>query len=310
MTSRPQASAGAAVPAPQGAAMMPLDTFWLVFVVAIWGLNFIVGKIGLAQMPPLLLMTVRFILVAILLIPFLRIQWGRMRRIAAISVVLGGAHYSLMFTGLSGVDAGPASIAVQLMVPFSAVLAWVFFRERLAPRQIAGMAVAFVGVYVLGGDPEAAPELPYLLSVIAAAFVLALATVFIKQLGPINLFTLNAWVALFAVPQLFLASLVVEENQWAALTAADWRAWGAVVFMATLVTIVSHGLYYHLVRKYDLNRVVPLTLLTPVAAVALAVLILDETVSARLVVGGVLVVLGVAMIQFALRWPRRAGRAS
>ena len=113
---------------------------------------------SLAQVPPLLLMTLRFFLVAILLFPFLKVQPGRMGQLAVVSVALGGMHYSLMFVGLSGVDAGPASIAVQLMVPFSAVLAWAFFRERLEPRQIAGMLIAFVGVYVLGGDPDRAPD--------------------------------------------------------------------------------------------------------------------------------------------------------
>lgn len=302
----PQAPAAAAVPASQGAPLAPIDTFWAVFVIAIWGLNFIVAKIGLAQIPPFLLMALRFVLVAVLLIPFLKVQWGRMGRLAGISAVLG-LHYGLMFIGLSGVTAGAASIASQLLVPFSAALAWVFFRERLASRQMVGMAVAFVGVYVLGGDPETAPELAYLLSVVAAAFALALAVVLIKRLGPMSLFTLNGWVSLFSAPQLIVASLLFEDGQMAALAAADWRGWGAVVFMAILVTIVSHGLYYHLVRKYDLNRVVPLTLLTPVAAVALAVAILDETLSARLVMGGVLTVVGVAMIQFALRWPRRRG---
>ena len=288
--------------------MKPLDTFWGVAVVVIWGLNFVAGKVGLAQIPPLLLMTLRFSVVVMLLFPFLKMQPGRMGQLAVVSVALGGLHYSLMFVGLSGVDAGPASIAVQLMVPFSAVLAWAFFRERLRPAQIAGMTIAFVGVYVLGGDAERAPQVPYLLSVVGAAFALALATVLIKRLGPISIFTLNAWISLFTVPQLLAATLLLEEDQMAALHGADWRAWGAVVFMAIMVTIVSHGLYYHLVRKYEVNQVVPLTLLTPVAAVLLGVLILGEVPSLRVVAGGGLVLAGVAMIQLRFPWPWRVPR--
>jgi O-acetylserine/cysteine efflux transporter len=289
-------------------AVKPLDTFWAVAVVLIWGLNFVAGKLGLAQVPPLLLMTLRFFLVAILLFPFLKVQPGRMGQLAVVSVALGGMHYSLMFVGLSGVDAGPASIAVQLMVPFSAVLAWAFFRERLEPRQIAGMLIAFVGVYVLGGDPDRAPQAPYLLAVVGAAFALALATILIKRLGPISIFTLNAWLSLFAVPQLLIATLIFEEDQMAALRAANWHVWAAVAFMAIMVTIVSHGLYYYLVRKYEVNQVVPLTLLTPLAAVVLAVFILGETLSLGVVAGGMLVVAGVSMIQLRFRWPWRGLR--
>ena len=201
--------------------MKPLDTFWAVAIVVIWGLNFVAAKFGLAQIPPLLLMTLRFSLVVILLLPFLKVQRGRMGQLAVVAVALGGLHYSLMFVGLSGVDAGPASIAVQLMVPFSAVLAWAFFRERLRPPQIAGMTIAFAGVYVLGGGAERAPQVPYLLSVVGAAFALALATILIKRLGPINIFTLNAWLSLFTVPQLLAATLILEDGQMAALRGAD-----------------------------------------------------------------------------------------
>jgi O-acetylserine/cysteine efflux transporter len=288
--------------------MKPLDTFWAVAVILIWGLNFVVGKIGLAQIPPLLLMTLRFSLVVILLFPFLKVQHGRMGQLAVVSVALGGLHYSLMFVGLSGIDAGPVSIAAQLMVPFSAVLAWAFFRERLTALQIAGMMIAFAGVYVLGGGAERAPQAPYLLSVVGAAFTLALATILIKRLGPISIFTLNAWIALFTVPQLLAATLILEGGQTAALRGADWRAWGAVAFMAIMVTILSHGLYYYLVRKYEVNQVVPLTLLTPVAAVVLAVLFLGEALSFEVVAGGVLVVAGVAMIQLRFEWLRRVPR--
>ena len=266
-------------------------------VVIIWGLNFVAGKIGLAQIPPLLLMTLRFSLVAVLLLPFLKLQPGRMGQLAVVSVALGGLHYILMFVDLSGVDAGSASIAVQLMVPFSAVLAWAFFRERPSSAQISGMTIAFAGVYVLGGDAERAPQVPYLLSVVGAAFALALATILIKRLGPISIFTLNARVSLFTVPQLLAATLILEEGQMAALQSADWRAWGAVVFMAIMVTIVSHGLYYYLVRKYEINQVVPMTLLTLVAAVLLAIVILGEVLSLGVVAGGALVLAGVAMIE-------------
>ena len=98
------------------------------------------------------------------------------------------------------------------MVPFSAILAWAFFRERLTPSQIAGMMIAFAGVYVLGGDAERAPQAPYLLSVVGAAFALALATILIKRLGPISIFTLNAWISLFTLPQLLAATLIVEDG--------------------------------------------------------------------------------------------------
>jgi O-acetylserine/cysteine efflux transporter len=275
----------------------PLDGGAALLVVSIWALNFIVGKVGLEQIPPLMMMAIRFALVAVLLLPFLKVQEGRMGRITALSVTLGGLHYSLMFAGLSGIDAGPAAIAVQLFVPFSAVMAWVFFRERLSTGQLIGMAVAFVGVYVLAGEPRIAPRPMYFLMVVGAAFTLALAVNQVKQLGPIRIFTLNAWLAVLATPQLALASLLFEDQHVERLMAADWRGWGAIVFMAVAVTITSHGLWYYLIAKYPVNQVAALSLLVPILAVLLAVLILSEPLSGPTIVGGLLTIGGVAVIE-------------
>ncbi|MFO1119420.1 MAG: EamA family transporter [Rhodospirillales bacterium] len=267
-------------------------------VVLIWTLNFIVGKLGVMQMPPLLLMALRFALVATLLIPFLKPLPGRWPTVLALSVVLGVMHFGMMFAGLRGIDAGPAAIAIQLTVPFSALLALLFYRERLGLWQLAGMLVAFVGVYLLAGNSERAPSLPHFLLVVCAAFAWAFANVLIKRLGPVNPFTLNAWVALLACPQLLLLSLVLEDGQMSALRTAGWQAWGAIAYMAIGSSIIAYGLWYHLIGKHAMNSIVPMTLLSPVLAVALAVPLLGEAVTSSVLIGGAVTLAGVAMIQF------------
>jgi O-acetylserine/cysteine efflux transporter len=279
--------------------MRPLDWAAALAVIVIWGLNFVVGKIGVTQIPPLTLVAVRFALVAVLLSPFLRPLGRSWPLVAAVSVVLGGLHFGLMFSGLGGVDAGLAAIAIQLTAPFSAILAAIFYRERLGPWQMLGMGIAFAGVYVLAGAPATTTtSVPHLLLVVAAAFAWALANILIKRLRGINVFVLNAWVALLALPQLILASLLLEHGQLQALAAADWRGWGAIVYMALGASITAYGLWYYLLGKYEVNRIVPMTLLSPVLAVVFAALILDEPLSLRIVLGGLLTIAGVAMIQF------------
>jgi O-acetylserine/cysteine efflux transporter len=275
-----------------------LDAGAALAVVLIWAFNFIVGKVAVMQVPPLLLMGIRFALVAALLAPFLRVLGGRWRLVLALSVVLGGLHFGLMFTGLQGVAAGPAAIAIQLTVPFSSLLAAAFYRERLGSWQMAGMLVAFAGIWVLAGAPAERPSLVHFMMVVVAAFSWAVANVLIKRLGAINVFTLNAWIALLACPQLLLASLLLESGQSHAVEAADWRAWGALVYMVVGASIVAYGLWYYLVGKYEMNRVVPLTLLSPVLAVGLAVPMLGEPLTPHVLIGGAVTLAGVAMIQF------------
>lgn len=278
--------------------MRPLDALGLATVILIWGSNLIIGKIGVSQIPPIFMMGMRFALVTVLLLPFLRPIGKPWWKVALLAVTLGGMQFSLMFTGLRGVDAGAASVAVQLFVPFSTILAWVFFRENMRPSQIAGMAIAFIGAYVLAGAPTVAASTDSYLLVVAGAFMLAVATVQIKDLGTVNVFRLNAWVAVLAAPQLFVASMLLEDGQMAALSNADWRGWAAVVWMAIAVTIVCHGLFYHLINTYPMHKVVPATLLSPVLAVALAVPILHESITLELVAGGIATLVGVALIQF------------
>lgn len=267
-------------------------------VVLIWALNFIVGKLGVMQIPPLLLMALRFAVVAVLLIPFMKPLPGRWPTVVALSVVLGVLHFGLMFSGLRGIDAGPAAIAIQLTVPFSALLALAFYRERLGLWQLAGMLVAFIGVYLLAGNSPRAPSLPHFLMVVAAAFAWAFANVLIKRLGPVNPFTLNAWVALLACPQLLLMSLLLEDGQAMAVQAAGWQVWGAIAYMAIGSSIIAYGLWYHLIGKHAMNSIVPMTLLSPVLAVALAVPLLGEAVTSSVLIGGAVTLTGVAMIQF------------
>ncbi len=281
------------------AAAMSLPDYAAAFtVVVVWAFNFIVGVIGVNALPPLLFLTLRFVLVALLLLPWLRFPRGRFRLVALLSVLLGGLHFGCVFIGLKGTGAGPAAIAVQLSLPFSAALAYLFYGERLGAWQLAGIAVAFGGVYLLAGEPRAVPSLPHLALVVLGALAWAFANIVIKRIGPISPFRLNAWVCLLAAPQVFLASLAVESGQVAALAAADWRAFAAVAYTAIGASITAYGLWYYLIEKHEMNRVVPFTLLAPVLAVLLAALLLDEPLTVATVAGAIITTLGVAMIQF------------
>jgi O-acetylserine/cysteine efflux transporter len=272
----------------------------------LWAFNFIAGKVGVGELPPLLLIGLRFALVAVLLAPFLRPLGARLRPVALLSFSFGVLHFGPLFVGLQGIDAGSAAIAGQLTVPFAALLAWLFYRETLGRWQMIGMAVAFAGVYWLaGGASQSGVSLPHFALVVFGAFSWALATILIKKLGPINVFQLNAWIALLAAPQLLIASALLERGHLASMREASWLGWGSIVYMAVAASIVAYGMWYYLIEKYEVNRVVPLTLLAPVLAVVLAVLLLNEPLDLRVAAGGAVTLAGVAMMQFLRPRPPR-----
>lgn len=284
--------------------MKPVHILTLVFVTAIWGVNFVVAKLGLHEIPPLLLTALRFFLVAIVLVPFVPRPQRILTRILPLSVTLGSLHFSLMFIGLTRVDASVASIAIQLQIPFAAILAAIFFKDRLGWRRAAGMALAFFGVVLVAGMPRISGDRLYLVLVILASLVWAVGNVQIKALDGIGAVTLNAWISLFSAPQLLILSLIFEHGQLAALTTAGWRGYGALVYMAIMGTIVGYGLWYAMIARYTTNMTMPFLLLVPVFGVLSGITMLGEPLSWQIVLGGLAVVAGVGVI--VLRRPKLA----
>ena len=271
-------------------------------VVLFWGLNFVVAKVGLDQFPPLMMMAARFAVVAVVLVPFLRWPTGRMRMLLAYAFTLGLVHFSLMFIGLAHADVAVAAITIQIQVPFSALLAALFLKDRIGWRQALGMVVAITGVAVLAGEPRQGTEIWAVAMIIGAALAFAISNLQMKALSNLRPAMVNGWLAVLATPQLMLASLVLETGQWAALTSADWRGWGSVAYQSVIVVVVCYGLWYRLLRRYPVTQVVPFTLLIPVFGVGGGVVLLGEPVSLQLAIGGALTLAGVAIIL--LRRPR------
>ncbi|WP_353979953.1 EamA family transporter [Salinicola endophyticus] len=278
-------------------------------VIAIWALNIIVIKLGVAEMPPLLVMVLRFMLVAALVVPFTRITRAQLRWVLLLSITFGGLHFPLLFVGLEHAEAGTGALLVQMGTPFATLLAALFLREKLGPRRIAGLVLAFGGVVVLAGGPSLPPPLSTAL-LLASALAWAVSTLIIKLAPPIPPLTLTGWIALFATPLVALGSALFESGQWQAIQHAGWAGWGAVVYTAVMSSIAAYGLWYRLLQKHPVNRVVPLTLLMPVFAVALGVWLLDDPLGMHKVVGGLLVIAGLAVINLPLRRLRLARRTS
>lgn len=266
-------------------------------VMAIWGTNFAVSRFALREFSPLTLMALRFLAVAVILLPFVKFPRAQIRPILLYSLVLGGVHFPLMLTGMTGAEASTASIVIQLQVPFASLLAAYFFKDSLGWRRGIGMGIAFTGVAIIalrggGGDSS----LFHLLLIVCAAFAFSFSNIQLKWMGAIDPFQLNAYMALFAAPQLALMSLVFEDNQVAQVAGASWQSWAGLVYMVLMSTIAAYALWQPLVRKYDVNQTVPFLMLVPVFGVGSGVLWLGEAMSWALIVGGALVVTGVGII--------------
>jgi O-acetylserine/cysteine efflux transporter len=276
--------------------MPPFHMFLALLVMVLWGFNFVAAKWGLEELPPLVLTSLRFLMVALVLVWFVPRPRGRMAEVAALSVTMGSLHFGLAYIGLQGVDASVAAVAMQIQVPFAALLAWLFLGDSLGLRRAAGMAVAFLGIVLIAGEPRTESSLVSLALVIGASALWAVGAIQVKRFGPTNVLALNAWISLLAAPQMMLASAVLEADQWQAVASAGWKGWGGAVYAAVGSTIVGFGLWYRLLARHPVNQTTPFALLIPFLGVAFSVLFLGEPLTWALVAGGLLTVAGVAAI--------------
>lgn len=274
----------------------PLHLGLFLLITLVWGVNFAVVKSGIEDFPPILFIALRFALVAAILVPFAKRPTGYWPQVAGVSFTLGLLHFSLMFTGIKQVDASTAAIAIQLQVPFAALLAAIFFKDRLGWRRALGMAVAFAGVVVIAGEPQLRGDFLYLCLIVAAACVWAVTNIQVKSLTEVDGMTLNAWVALMAVPQLLLASFLLEEGQIAAVAAAPLGSYLAIAYNSVGVVIFGYGCWYWLLKRYDVNDVMAFTLIIPVFGVLSGVIFLGETLTLVFLTGAALTLLGVGII--------------
>jgi O-acetylserine/cysteine efflux transporter len=277
--------------------MKPRHLALMLMIQLIWGINFVVVKIGLDHMSPLFFVALRFTLAALILLPIVGLPRGHWKQIIPLSFTLGVMHFTLIFTGMHYLDAATTAIAVQLQVPFSALLAAYFFGETLHWRRITGMVIAFCGIVLIAGSPHFLANPWPLASVISAALVWAIANVQVKKIGDgIDAVKLNGWIALLAAPQLLLISYLLEGNQWPHLPEIGWGGLFALVYQAALVAAFSYWIWYNLMRRYPVNQVMPFMLLQPLLGVASGYVFRGDQITWQMLVGGAGILIGIAII--------------
>lgn len=283
------------------------DVVAVLVVVVLWGINFVAVKAGVEAMPPLFGTALRFAIVAAVLCPFYRPRLYHLADIFKVAILLGVCHFGLVFLGIKRVDAATASIVMQLNVPFGVLVGAVFLKERFGWARAFGIALAFVGVAVLAGEPQRPDPLGILL-LVGASVAWASSNVLIKVVHLPDPLVLNGWMALCSVPFLLGLSWLFEDGQMAAVRTAGWAGWGGIVYTAVLSSIVAHTLWYWLLERHPINLLVPFNLLVPPIGVASGVLLLGDPFSWQKLAGGLVTIAGVAVIQ--LRVVNAAGNSA
>lgn len=288
---------------------MPIRHLLLVFAIClVWAINFLTSAIALKEFPPLLFTALRFVPLALLLIPWMKPPAkGQWPRLVAVGLCIGVLHFGLSFWALRlAGDLSSPAIVMQSYIPMSAVLAVIVLREQIGWRTWTGIATSFAGVLVLGFDPLVLDAPASLLLMLISAFCLALGTVLMRGLGGVNAIAMQGWTAVFALAPLLLWSAAVEHGQIDALRNASWAAWGGALYAALLSSLFGHGAFYWLVQRHPVSTLTPYLLLTPVLAIGLGIVFWGDQPGPRLYLGGAMVLAGVLIIAVRAKQKARA----
>ncbi|MEO9970703.1 MAG: EamA family transporter [Hyphomonadaceae bacterium] len=266
----------------------------------VWGLNFVVTRWVVTDggVPPLFFAGIRFLGATLVLLPFLRPVPKNLGTLFAISMGIGVFNFSFMFVGLANAEASAVSVVAQLLVPFAVLMSVAFLGERIGWRRGAGIALAIAGTGLIVFDPVTFQMSTGLIFVAFAAFFASGASILMKRIPPMGTLQMQAWIGLFSFAPLFVASALFEPagDGVTALLYGGWLIWLAVAFVVLMVSIFAQGLYYYLIKTYDVSLVSPLTIMAPVWGVILGVSLLNEPLTYRLALGATISLAGVYII--------------
>jgi O-acetylserine/cysteine efflux transporter len=278
---------------------MPLrDILLALLVCVVWAGNFLASALSLREMPPLLFSGLRLAVVALLLGAFLRRPAaGQWPRLLAIALCTGVLHFGLSFWSLKlAGDLSSPAIVMQSYVPMSVLLAWMLLGERFAWRTGTAIALSFGGVLVLGFDPLVLDNPTSVVLMLVSAFFLAVGTVLMRGLAGMDRYGMQAWTAVIGVGPLLLFSLWLEPGGFASMAGFSATAWFGILYAGIVASLVGHGIYYTLIQRHPVARVMPWLLLTPVFAVALGVVYWGDRPGPKLWIGGAMTLLGILLI--------------
>ena len=264
------------------------------------GFGFVIAKPAMLELPPFLLMGLRFTFVALLLVWWFPIPKGFLKRIFFASLIANTTQYSITYTGLSYIDASAAVLLVQTEVPFGVLFAYFMLKEKPTLRALIGIAIAFVGVYILTGSPNLDGKFIGVSLVIIGSGVWALGQVLVKPLSKeINPLALVAWLGLFSGPILIALSAIFDGNPINYFSTATFETWMIAIYLGFIMQPITYGCFYYVLKRNPLYKVLPIvTMGIPPTGLLAAIFLLGEEPTKELFIGGAIIIIGVILIVF------------
>ncbi|MBD9417085.1 EamA family transporter [Pseudomonas sp. PDM16] len=290
--------------------MAPKDLLLALVVIVAWGLNFVVIRVGLDGLPPMLLGALRFVLAA-LPVFFVRRPNLPWRWLIAYGATISLGQFVFLFQAMAnGMPAGLASLVLQSQAFFTLAFAALFLGERMRGASLLGLLIAGGGLLLIGLQTGHSTTLLGIVLTLIAASMWAMGNVLTRKFGKVNLMGLVIWGSLIPPIPFFLLSLWLEGPQRIehALLNIGMSSVLALLYLALVATLLGYGLWSRLLSRYPAGQVAPFSLLVPVVGLSSSAVLLGERLSTLQWAGAGLVMLGLLVNVFGGKlWQRLQG---
>jgi drug/metabolite transporter (DMT)-like permease len=293
----------------------------LVIVYIVWGSTYLAIRVVVETAPPMLFMGMRFVAAAALLGAFLgwRLGVGALRvtprQLAGAGLV--GALLLVCGNGFVAVaeQTVPSGLAALLI---AAVPLWLVTMRSVSgdrPRivTLVGTLVGFLGltVLVLPGGHEGSIETWGVVLILIASLCWSIGSFFSPRLPvPGNALVATVWEMLIGGVLLLIVGGFRGEYSGFSVSEVSGQSWVALAYLAVVGSVVAYSAYVWLLGNAPISLTATYAYVNPVVAVILGALILSESVTAAIMLGGLIVVAGVALVVSAERPRAKAAKAA
>lgn len=271
----------------------------------LWGGSYFFNGVAVRELPTFSIVVGRVVIAAAILWVIMRATGTRMPRESRVlwaflgmGVLNNVIPFSLIVWGQGQIASGLASILNAATPVFTVLVAHALTAdEKLSMRTGVGVVLGFVGVAVLiGGDAllSAVSTVYGQLACLGAALSYAFASVFGRRFARMSVPSLATATGQVTASSLVLVPLMLWVDRPWELPMPGATTWAALVGVAALSTALAYVLYFRILATAGATNLMLVTLLIPVSAVGLGVVVLDEVLAGRHIAG--LAVIGVALL--------------
>jgi O-acetylserine/cysteine efflux transporter len=285
--------------------MKPADVFLAVLVAVTWGVAFVGSRLALDELSPALMTAMRFAIAAVpcLFVRRPNVSW---KVLIAISATLFlGQFLAQSWAIAHGVPVGLASVIVQSQALFTVAFAALAFSEFPTRMQIAGIAVAAIGLLMISGTVGFDFSVGAFAVLMISPVSFAIGNLLLRQARDVAMFDLFAWLCLVPPLPLLALAFAVDGPQatWQSLSQMSLTGWASMLFVGAVSTSIAYWLWGRLLRDYTAAQVVPFALLVPFVGAAASSAVFGETFGPLRLTGMITVVGGIAIMLLSKRPP-------